>query len=349
MHVHHTISLKKSGFASYILLSVVAILFVSSVVIAVLISTNNIDKTDDELIAEALAAVAKVYDVSYEDIQVVQKSTSYARGTLFDTKDAQRKDFYAQRVNNQWEVVSVKGEKASCEIYSARGFDPAFISDCQKTYPDALSVEEAKKVLTITPKRTFLQIIASVASIDTYTRIISSLTGNGAAQGQAGAETETVTVVTLTSESGETITTEITTTTSGDTNNVEVGDTLVVTVTEPNQKKSTPLGNTGITQTGSSGGNPSNSGSNGGDTVATSVTNVTSDAGAIVPVDTPVGNGQSAGVDNQSGGSQQGGNSTSGNNSSGGVYRRIDTGERHGGLENVFDIDNSEAEVRVEG
>jgi hypothetical protein len=318
------------------------VLVLSSVIVGVIVVSNEtIGTTDSVLVEQALQDIAKSNNTVYENIQVIQKNNTHARGQLTDTISSITKDFYAQKIRDRWEIVNVGENQASCELYTARGFDPAFIGDCVKTYPDAQSVAVAKETLATLTKPTFLQIIAKVTAVETVTKFVSGITTTNSELTESEPTTETtntseeVTVVTVTSSDGTTLTTEIDPSilSTSNTPSVSAGDIIVITVfAEPNQSTE----NTTVQ--------------------ATEVVNITTEAEESPVVTSPSTaqtetNTTSAPSDTEDTATGNTPAGSSGTNDPGGVFKFIINTDApdESGLDNVFDIDNSVEPIRIEG
>jgi|GEM_PF-1124674 hypothetical protein len=345
---------KQQGIASYVALGIVAILLLSSIFIGVVVISNQtIGTTEGEKIATVLAVVAGKNGATYSDVRVIQKNTTHARGQLIDSRDAKQKDFFARKVSNTWQIVSIIDDEPSCELYGALGFESAFISNCEKTYPDAVTVETAKETLQKAIKPTFLQVIARVTAVETITKFVTNIiTGNNNPEGDGGtyvlnegagtdsAETETVTVITVTSGDGETITTEVSDESEGD--DVSVGDTIILgVIIEPNQNN-----NQSNEDSSDSSGSTNEGENNEGTVTVTDVVNVTEDANEITPVEeVTVGDNENPAEDTDTPNTS----SQDSNQNGSGVYQLGEGIENYGELENVFDIDNSDVLIKIEG
>lgn len=200
----------------------VAVLVLTALVVGFLMLTRDeLPAVTPELLTRVLETDSRAGGVVARDVTFTKQTERFVRGTLTDARDGSVQTFYAMYVGDTWRIVEVTNAPVSCERFARLGFPDDFLTGCQLSFADAVTVAEIDATLDAALLQGApLQVIGFVTDVsDDGEASLITVTSGGS--------TETFAVQGVT---------------------VALGDVVVVSVTEL-QEPHTTSSNTGATGT----------------------------------------------------------------------------------------------------
>jgi hypothetical protein len=125
-----------------ILVIVVALLLCGAIASAFFLMSKKKDVPLQDTIEQVLTRDDRAKGVIPTNVNITKESDRFARGTLVDDRDGVTKTFFSMKIGDVWRIVDVTTAPVSCERFARLGFPGAFISDCELSFSDAVTVAE---------------------------------------------------------------------------------------------------------------------------------------------------------------------------------------------------------------